>query len=132
APPAPAGQPPTFAQLQQRGMPRPPPAIAALYGAAGRPAPNYGRSTAAPPPPAATGGYSTVERPGTGLGWQPDHEGTPSTRGAPTPTPYRPTGQLDQSNIEGYLYDLLANPTATPTYQNSMRRIGADIDTDAS
>lgn len=39
---------------------------------------------------------------------------------------------LDQGNLEGYLYDMLANPTATPTYQNAMRRIGGDIDTDAS
>lgn len=54
-------------------------------------------------------------------------------RAPPRPgSPYVPTNQLNQSNLEGYLYDLLANPTASPTYKNTMRRVGADIDTDAS
>lgn len=155
AQPAPTGPTPTFAQLQQRGMPRPPPAIGALYGAAGQPPPPaYGgpqaslsgqfadikQQAAAQPPPAAgthPGSFQDRVMPGwrqptdytQGGAAAPPAPAKPATGGAPG---YAPTNQLNQGNLEGYLYDQLANPTATPGYQNTMKRIGADIDTDAS
>ena len=144
APQAPTGPTPTFAELQRRGMPRPPPAMGAasqaLYGAAG-----------APPPPQAPPSFGDRLH-GAGGGAPPSAPQTPKWLAAmgpkkPTqfpgisaPTPpqqlpanyYKPTGQLDQGNLEGYLYDMLANPTATPTYKNAMQQIGSNIDTDAS
>lgn len=141
APAAPA-QPPTFAQLQAKGMPRPPsPAMNALYGASGGQAP-YGAPAPQAPPPAQPGGggpYIGPQAPGMGPGAQlprPQANFPPGLNvggavggGA---NHYNPTGQLDQGNLEGYLYDMLANPTATPTYQNTMKNIGSNIDTDAS
>lgn len=152
-PQAPTGPTPTFAELQRRGMPRPPPqmgaASQALYGAAG----------AAPPPPAGPAA-SQYEIRNTGGGGRLFHRGNAGGAGLPvtastlgvkrpaTPPPpmtpggfqapqtpadyYKPTGQLDQGNLEGYLYDMLANPTATPAYKNSMRHIQSGIDTEAS
>lgn len=148
--------PQTFAQLQARGMPRPPsPAMNALYGASGA-APYGGPAPQAPPPmqpsrmpaPGGAGGINPGPSPldgggqplygGGGLGHPtggnlpPGLQVNPGTGGGATPGHYNPTGQLDQGNLEGYLYDMLANPTATPTYQNAMKNIGSNIDTDAS
>ena len=40
--------------------------------------------------------------------------------------------ELDQSSIEAYLYQLLSDPTSTPSYQNIMKHIGSATDVDAS
>lgn len=179
APAAPA-QPPTFAQLQQRGMPRPP---AMGMGMGGLPGPTAGGSIQTPffsggagggapspygaPSPQLPSGFSRafpqMQQPGSQLGHQQPQQGNlnlpptnvlsggyggqqpptpglrpPGANGDPTGAggagagPYNPTGELNQGNLEGYLYDMLANPTATPTYQNSMKQIGSHIDTDAS
>ena len=97
--------PQTFAQMQRGGYARPPqsPAYAALTGAAGSTYPH-----AMPSAP----NDAVAARPFT--------------------LPYQPSNVLNQSNLEGYLYDTLANPTNSLSYKNTMHKIGADIDTDAS
>lgn len=180
-PTAPA-QPPTFAQLQQRGMPRPPAMGAsglpgAAPGGAGMPPPFFGGGAGggAPSPygapsPQLPSGFSRafpqMQQPASQLGHQqpqqqqgnlnlpptnalsggygqppgggvtpglrpPGAYGDPAGKGG-AGGPYQPSNELNQGNLEGYLYDMLANPTATPTYQNSMKQIGSHIDTDAS
>lgn len=185
APAAPA-QPPTFAQLQQRGMPRPPSGLGQFgsfppqqqpMGAGAQPgmpphAPppspfgggfNFGNNASAPPPSPFSRFFPPQQQPQSPLGHQQPQQptlptnnlnagtggptggspGQPFTPGLRPPGangdpgtggggPYQPTGELNQGNLEGYLYDMLANPTATPTYQNSMKQIGSNIDTNAS
>ncbi|MCI0349110.1 MAG: hypothetical protein L0Z53_06755 [Acidobacteriales bacterium] len=116
---------PTFAQLQQQGMPRPPaigwPAHGAFAGA-------YAARNAASQP--RQGGVmqalQNARRP------QPQAGPPAQAPTAPAAPGYVPTNELNQGNLEGYLYDMLSDPTNTPTYKNIMRRVGADIDVDAS
>ena len=148
--PQPVGGPsPTFGELQRMGRPRPPsPAMSALYGAAGQ---------EPPPPMPQMGRMNDVMRGGGGGGAQPPPPpGPPPARGGHPPyvgstaftghgtgvpdltqksggiAPYVPTNELNQSNLEGYLYDTLANPTKTAAYKNIMKKVGAEVDTDAS
>lgn len=145
-PQAPTGPTPTFAELQRRGMPRPPPqmgaASQALYGAAGMSAPPPAspptwkeRLTGNPNNPAGPIAQPPPPMPFQGHGGVPPGYTGPNYPAAPRPTApnrYMPTGMLDQGNLEGYLYDMLANPTATPTYKDTMRHIKSGIDTEAS
>ena len=140
------GAVPTFAQLQQRGLPRPPPTN---YGSGGMPFSGGASSAMMPPPGGFVGPYiHPTAEPAGGTGGPPGRGyvdgptgGTsgggsggpnvnPGTGGGPPPD--TGGGTLDQSTLEKFLYQMLTDPTSTNVYQNMMTRLQSGIDTDAS